>query len=325
MSTRVTNERKNKAACLNPAFRQTNGPETTRVHLFRKTDGRSAGPPHGRWLAIIRRILAISALLAAGVAAAAPPPPVYTVGVVPQYTAKEIQQIWRPVLDELERRTGLRLLLTGSPTIPAFEKAFTEGRFDFAYMNPYYSAQAMEKRHAIPLVHDAGEPLYGILVVRRDGPIREVRELDGKLVAFPSPNALGASLFLQADFRDRFHIAVVPRYVQSHSSVYLNVMLGQTAAGGGVQKTLAQQPPEVRNALRVIHRTREFPAHPFVAHSRVPAQDREKIRAAFLQLGREEAGRRLLARIPIRRIGPAAAAEYRPLLELGLERFYREE
>lgn len=249
----------------------------------------------------------------------------YTVGVVPQFTAKEIHAIWRPLLDVLEQRTGLRFKLVGSPTIPAFEKEFSAGQFDFSYMNPYHAAQAERTQGYIPLVRDVGESLNGIVVVRKDSPIRDVRELDGKTVAFPAPNALGASLLLRADFHDKFHISVVPRYVQSHSSVYLNVTLNQADAGGGVQKTLEQQPPEVRDALRIIYRTREFPAHPFMAHPRVPAGDREKVKAALLQLGQQEKGRSLLARIPIRRIGPASAKDYQPLLELGLERFYVEE
>ena len=47
---------------------------------------------------------------------------VYEFGVVPQFEQRKLFRIWRPVLDELERRTGLAFHLVGSQKIPVFEK-----------------------------------------------------------------------------------------------------------------------------------------------------------------------------------------------------------
>jgi phosphonate transport system substrate-binding protein len=249
---------------------------------------------------------------------------VYTVGVVPQFDARRIHAIWRPILDALEEKTGLRFSLRGSPTIPAFEKGFIQGSFDFAYMNPYHILPANQKQGYMPLVRDAERTLYGVLVVARDSPIQQVSDLDGKTVAFPAPNALGASLMIRADFQNIFKIQVLPRYVKSHSSVYLNVVLGETAAGGGVQKTLGQQPENIREALRVLYTTDHVAPHPFTVHPRVPDAVRKKVRVALLSLAKTEAGKDMLARIPIKRIGIASMDDYRPLADLGLERFYEE-
>jgi len=246
------------------------------------------------------------------------------VGIVPQYEARRIYKIWRPILDKLEAATGLHFTLRGSPSIPAFESEFIAGAFDFAYMNPYHISPARNRQGYIPLVRDVGRRLQGILVVRKDSPIRSVQQLAGRVVAFPSPNALGASMLIRAELLDKFQLQVIPRYVLSHSSVYLNVILEQTVAGGGVQSTLQQQPDNIKNKLRVLYRTQSIAPHPFAAHPRVAPKIRAQVRQAFLALGQSKEGRQLLARVPIRRIGPSRMMDYEPLSKLKLQRFYQQ-
>lgn len=250
--------------------------------------------------------------------------PMYFVGVVPQFDTRHVQETWLPILDELRHRTGMHLVLRGSPTIPAFEREFIRGEFDFACMNPYHILPANQKQGYFPLARDTGQDLHGVIVVRKDSPIQVVEELDRKPVAFPSKNALGASLMLRAAFHDQYRIEVIPRYVRSHSSVYLNVVLGETVAGGGVQKTLSQQKPEIRDALRMLYRTGPVPSHPFSAHPRVPRGVSGVVGDALLAMGAEEQGRRLLAKVPIERIGVASMEDYRELADLGLGRFFED-
>jgi phosphonate transport system substrate-binding protein len=61
-------------------------------------------------------------------------------------------------------------------------------------MNPYHAIRANKKHGYAPLVRDVGRSLFGIIVVKKDSPIETVSELDGEIVAFPAPNALGAAL-----------------------------------------------------------------------------------------------------------------------------------
>ena len=145
------------------------------------------------------------------------------------------------------------------------------------------------------------------------------------MVAFPAPNALGASMMIQAAFQDEFKILMKPRYVQTHSSVYLNVALEEVDAGGGVQKTLNHQSLDIRESLRIIYKTREINPHPFTAHPRVPAKIRKKLLDAFLEIGKTKEGKNMLKQIPIKMIGPASIQDYFSLKDLNLERFYKED
>jgi len=246
----------------------------------------------------------------------------FSFGIVPQYDARLIQDIWQPVLDLVSQKTGLQLIPNYSRSIPEFEKQFSAGQFDFVYLNPYHLIVAQAEQGYIPLVRDEGQRLSGIVVVRRDSPIHSVNELDGRTVAFPAPNALGAALIPRAEFDRKFRITIIPKYVRSHTSVYLNVFLKQAAAGGGIQSTFDQQPVEIRSALRVLYQTQSIASHPIAVHPRIPASVRGIVLKTFLELGTEPIGRGRLEKIPIFAITTAHAEDYEELKSMGLEDYY---
>lgn len=269
-----------------------------------------------------RWLLLITFLMSLGSVSSAADQLTYKVGIVPQFDAREIYKIWRPILDHVEKDTGIRLELEGAPTIPEFEKQFIAGEFDFAYMNPYHILVAREHQGYIPLVRDVGRTLHGILVVRKESRIKSPEELDGKTVSFPAPNALGASLMIRADLAENFQSEVIPSYVKTHSSVYLNVLMGLAEAGGGVQKTLKQQSKEIQDGLKVLYRTKDVSPHPFVVHPRVPENVGKSVAGAMLALGKTDGGQKLLLKIPISTIGVASFEDYKPLANMGLDKYY---
>ena len=246
----------------------------------------------------------------------------YTIGIVPQFEIRHIRKIWNPIINEIQKNTGYKLKLIGSPTIPDFEREFNAGRFDFAYMNPYHILLAQKNQGYVPLVRDNGRKLHGILVVRADSNINSINDLNGKKIGFPAPNALGASLLMRANLTNDYKIKFKPVYVKTHSSVYLNVVVNQTTAGGGVQKTLNQQRVNIKSALKVLHRTPDVAPHPLAAHPRVPKKVRDEIKQTLIQLGNNIIGQSLLSKIPMKKIGPANITDYTPLKKFKLEKFY---
>jgi len=247
---------------------------------------------------------------------------VYRWGVVPQFETKKLHSIWQPILNYLNTETGYSFRFEGSPNIPSFEQQLQKNTFDFAYMNPYHWVVAHKANGYEPLLRDTAKTLQGILVVKADSDLYNVTDLEGKRVAFPAPNALGASLQMRQEISDLFDTQIKPSYVKTHDSVYLNVLLGQAAAGGGVQKTLQRQPLLYQKALRIIHTTQAVASHPIAFHPRVPKNVVAAVKKALLKLGGTKNGQALLKRIPIKTIGAAYADDYRVLNTLGLERFY---
>lgn len=245
----------------------------------------------------------------------------YTLAVVPQFEQRKLHAIWQPIAAEITRRSGVRLTLVATLTVPEFERELARGTFDFTYTNPFQILLESTHQGYLPLVRDK-VPLNGILVVARDSPLRSPAELNGKLLAVPSPNAIGASLLLRADLEQLHQVRMKLLNAKTHSSVYLNVANGLADAGGGVQKTLAEQDEAVRRALRVIYTTRDIPSHPVSAHPRVPAPVREAVRKALLDMAATPAGRALLDEIPMAQPVAATLDDYQPMRKWGLEKYW---
>lgn len=247
--------------------------------------------------------------------------PVYNLSVVPQFTPVDIGLRWSPLLAYLKKETGISLQLRVMERIPKFETDFLAGIPDFVFLNPYHEVMAMKAHGYVPLVR-GGDPLNGILVVDREGPVKRLADLGGKTLAFPSPNAFGASLYMRALLAEKEGIHITPTYVGTHQNVYRHVLLGEAAAGGGVTATLEKESAAMRARLVVLYTTPGVASHPLAAHPRVPEAVRAKLVAALLKLDRDPAGRKLLAMVELDRIQIAEyARDYAPLEKLKLDAY----
>lgn len=241
-----------------------------------------------------------------------------SLGVVPQFEQRKLLEIWQPIMNDLEVASGCEIHLSGSENIPDFEAKFADGRFDLAYMNPYHAVVAHRTQGYEPILRSSYS-LQGVLVVASDSGIKDIQELEGKVVAFPSPNALGASLLMRAELKTLHQIDIEPRYVKTHPSVYLHVAKGLVSAGGGIQRTLDEQPEAIRSRLNTIYTTRMTPAHPLVIHPRIDGKRREALIDALLAIAGQHPD--YFAAIPMQDPQRTSFADYQPVVDLHLEQF----
>lgn len=270
----------------------------------------------------MRTLVAIVMLLLA-LPLSAQEAPAWSFGVAPQFEQRKLFAAWKPILDELEKRTGEHFRFVSTSSVPQFEQGVARGDYDFVYVNPYHVYAGRSRQGYIPLVRDTA-PLRGLVVVRVDSPVRNIRDLDGKSLAVPSPNAVGASMIVRAELERMHGVRVTLVNARSHSSSYLHVINRLADAGGGVEKTLAEQSGEVRDQLRVVYRTGDFPSHPVAAHPRVPAAQRDRVRKALLELSASPDGKRLLAGIPMQEAVSASFADYEVFRKLNLDAYWIE-
>ena len=280
---------------------------------------RSVRHPVPGWTCTIAR--AVGILFAAVLSSASAVAETYSIGVVPQFESRKMFSIWQPIVEELKKRTGDTFNLAVPLTVPDFEREIEKGSYDFVYANPYHILRLSEKRTYMPLVRDK-LPLRGILVVRKDSPVRTLKELDGKSLAVPSPNAIGASLLIRADLEHLYGVRMKMVNVKTHSSAYLNVLNGLTDAGGGVVKTFAEQDKSVQDALRIIYTTREMPSHPLAAHSRIDKTIREQVRRVLLEIAATPAGKALFDDVPMSEPVATSIEDYLLMRKWGLEAYW---
>ncbi|OGI50317.1 MAG: hypothetical protein A3B81_04415 [Candidatus Muproteobacteria bacterium RIFCSPHIGHO2_02_FULL_65_16] len=245
----------------------------------------------------------------------------YILAVVPYQLPLTVHKEWSPLAERLAQRLGARVELKLYRAIPHFEEALARGEPDLAFMNPYHLIMTRKTQGYIPLVR-SGQALSGILVVRRDSPIKTVADLNGKTIGFPAPNAFASSLYLRALLTEKLKIRFAPVYLDTHNEVYRHVIMGEVDAGGGIPHTLKYELAAAREQLRVVYTTPGFPPHPLAVHPRVPAAVRRAVLKAILDMNADEPGMKLLERAQL--TDPTAASyqgDYRPLEKLGLEKY----
>lgn len=246
----------------------------------------------------------------------------YIWSVVPQFTGIAVHRDWTPLLNAIEENTGYRFSLKIYDSIPEFESGFADGQPDFAYMNPYHAVMAKNEQGYIPIVRDGKRKLTGILVTRKDSAIKSLEDLQGKRIAFPSPNAFAASLLPRALLNEKHNIKYTTAYANTHSNAYRFVLLNKAAASGGVYRTLKRERAEVQEQLRVIYETPGSASHPIVAHKRVPKKVANAVQKAIIAIAKTDDGKAILKAILIP--DPIAAnykRDYKPLSNLSLEQY----
>lgn len=248
---------------------------------------------------------------------------VYILSVVPQLAVADTHRNWAPVVERLSQLTGLQFELRLYPNFTKFEAALQSGESDLAYINPYHMVMAKSAQGYIPLLRDDSNLLFGILVVQRDSPIKSIQELNGKEVAFPSPNAFGASMYLRALLVEQEKVIITPRYAKTQGNVYRGVILGDVIAGGAINNTFKREPAEVQDKLRILFETPKFTPHPLVAHPRVPEAVRLTVTKTMLEMQNDPADQKLLAGIQVPKpVKADYARDYQALEKIKLEKYF---
>ena len=226
--------------------------------------------------------------------------------------------IWKPILRYLHEKTGHKFQLKTAGTIPIFESRLEKAEADFSYMNPYHYATFHEKSGYNALVKAKDKQIHGIVLVRKDSPIKKLEELSGEILAFPSPAAFAASI-LPRGYMKKQNIDITPKYVSSHDSVYLNVLKGRYIAGGGIVRTFNNATPEIRDNLRILWSSPGYTPHAIAAHSRVDPKVVAAVQEAFVALIDSPEGLDMLGKMKVKGFVKAKNSDWDDVRGLNLD------
>ena len=246
----------------------------------------------------------------------------YTISVVPQLPQLVLHDDWQPMLEYLNDKLGVEFELSLQDSIPLFEIDFLDANPDFVFLNPYHEVMAHKAQGYEPVLSDGSRQLKGILVVPVASEIESVKDLDGTTIAFPAPNAFGASLYMRALLANDIGINITATYVGTHANSYRHALLGDAAAGGGVYNTFLKEAEDFQAALRVVYETPGVTPHPLAVHPRVPSAIRDAVINAVLELTETAAGREMLKSVQLTEPMRVTYDEHYQILEdLHLEDF----
>jgi phosphonate transport system substrate-binding protein len=224
-------------------------------------------------------------------------------GVAPQQEPTKVFAMWQPFLRYLEREVGHPFTFETASSIEEFQKRVIEGRYDLWWGNPLTYIQASRKVGYTAIARDTTR-IAGLLVTRKDGGVKDVKDLAGKKIAYSAPDAIGGTLLIQ-DLLIRNGIPteqVQTIYTGTHDSAYRAVLDGHADAAGGVPRSFQALDPALRERLVVLARTTEVAPQPFAVHPRVFKATVVKIQRALLKLNWVPEGKDILSSIQYKEI-----------------------
>jgi phosphonate transport system substrate-binding protein len=235
------------------------------------------------------KILAILVLLLSGVSASwayDSSDDNYTFGVFPYLSTTRLESIYLPVSIEMSKALGKKVNFRTSTEYRKFFDKLKQQSFDIALIQPFWYPPAADQYNYLPLVR-YGEPLTSRIMVLSNSPIKTINDLKGKIIATPPA------------FVPIVHMA--KRALQNHGlnperdlqlkafrtvdSCIKQVIIG--TASGCVAPNHAHSiiKHKMHTSLRPILESPGIPNISVVVHSRVPPEERDKIKNLMLSWG----------------------------------------
>ncbi|MEJ2478791.1 MAG: phosphate/phosphite/phosphonate ABC transporter substrate-binding protein [Acidihalobacter sp.] len=223
-------------------------------------------------------------------------------GVLPLQSPTKLAEMFMPLAVYLQDRLHRPVQFVTAPNFSTFMRRVAANEYDIVYLNPLLFAQA-EQHGYRAVAKVAGEPFTGILVVRRQSPIRRVTpaEFDqGLTIGFPDPRAYAATVMTRSYLRQRgidVDKCCRVRYFGSQDSALVALDSGIVDVAGTWWPSLRSMPASVRANLRVIAETPPQPQMPIALSVKLPAELQRKITKDLLALAKTPRGRKVLDRL----------------------------
>ena len=259
----------------------------------------------GRYQWVLAVGLVVMAVLAGGALAEDRP---LAFGVLNQQSPTRTAERWNPVLHYVTSLTGVPLQLRMGPTVQETNAMMARGEFDFVYTNHNFQSEFDSLGFRV-IARWGGRPIHGVVAVPADSPVRTLKDLDGRRVAFPSTDAfVGYAVPMVALRQAGVRVETVLAGNQEGALAQLKAQ--RVEAGAVNSKFLAHYAKREGVQFREIFVSEGFPDLAVIAHSRLPAATVEKVRQALLGMKRDPAAAAILGRAGSPGFEPATDRDY---------------
>jgi len=239
----------------------------------------------------------------------------YSFGVLPLNNAVRLFETYEPLIDEINQRAvGFTVRLETAKDYPHYEAKVRDRRLAFLIMNSHLVIRSEERGYRI--VGRTADMIRGCVVLRRDAAVRNVRDLRGASISFPSstdlPGAMMPKLLLKQSGLDADRQAV-PKYVGSPDSALMNVYFKRSAAGcvsDSAWLSFQARRPEIAEMLEVRWETAPLVGLGVLARKDIPREHVQEVARALFDLDQSDSGRKILAGLSMSSFIPAGEASY---------------
>ncbi len=201
-------------------------------------------------------------------------------------------QYWNPILTYVSKKSGVPVELKLAKTTKEGNAIAERGEYDFLYTNHFFTPERDRLGYKV-IARPAGPGIRAQIVVPQDSPVQTLQDLNGKDVAFVTPDGFtGYWLPLDALLKAKVNVNVVFTGNQEASSAQLKV---NKVAAAGVNSTIMSRYAR-REAFeyRALWTSDIYQDLCIMANPKVPADKAAAIRDAFVNMAKDPEGRKIL-------------------------------
>lgn len=263
-----------------------------------------------------RLVLGLMLLAVAAHAAPASADGPLVFGVLNQQSPALTAERWNPILHYLASVTGIPLVLKMGATVVETNAMMAKGAFDLMFTNHNFQSEFDGLGYKV-IARWAGEPIRTVIAAPADSPVRDLRELDGKAVAFPSREAFVGYAVPLVALRGA-KVTVTEVFAGNQEGAMAQLKARRVEAAAVNSRFLAQYAEREGLRFREIYVSEGYPELAVIVHPRIPAATVEKIRRALLGMADDPAAAPIMARIRFKGFAAATDKDYD-----GVRRVYR--
>jgi phosphonate transport system substrate-binding protein len=216
-----------------------------------------------------------------------------TFGVIIWRSPTLTAQFWNPILRYVSDKSGVPLQLKVAQTGPEHTAMVRRGEYHFLYSNHNFIKENEESGYRV-FARSKDDIGTGEIVVLKDSPIRSLTDLAGQEVVFPHTAAFyGYHLPMDALLRKGIQVKV--HFAGNQEGAMGQLKAGRAVAAGvnaAVMRAFAQRE---NLAYRTLWSSDKYVSLALSALPSVPAETVKAVREAFLKMGDDPEGAKVLA------------------------------
>lgn len=225
---------------------------------------------------------------------------------VPSVDAKVLDSNSKTMKMWLEANTPYKYEIHIPQSFIAVVEAFGSKRADIAALNTfgYYLANKKYGAEARLIVARHGSTKYRSQILAKKGRFKNVKELDGKKIAFVDPASMSGYILPFRFLKESGVKAGETVFAMKHDNVVSMIYQGQVDAGAtfysppedddGIQdarRLVKAQYPDVEEKVEILTLTGEIPNDPITFRKDLPEEMKTSITDAFVKMMQTEEGR----------------------------------
>jgi phosphonate transport system substrate-binding protein len=219
--------------------------------------------------------------------------PVYHFSPVNQHSIELTARYWNPIVDYIYSKSGVKLLLKIGRTSADTTAYVLAGEVEFVFTNHLFSPEREKLGWRVFARRDT-PPLRSQIVVMADSPVQKLDQLLNQAVSFPGPEATITYKMSYAQLlKQNVPIQVV--FGGNSDGALAQLASGKVKASGTSSQLSEGWSKREGKTLRVLWQSEPIPDLALMAAKKVPDQDMQAVAKAFIEMGRDPEGRRILA------------------------------